>query len=54
MKPGTVPWYRIPEVWLAIALLGAGVASGIALAVIATSLPDARIPDAPHARMTGS
>lgn len=48
------PWYRVPEAWLAIALLGAGVAAGIALAVVAVRLPDARIPDAPHARMTGS
>ena len=42
----TSPWYRVPEVWLLIALVAGGVAGSVALAVVALSLPDAYIADA--------
>ncbi|MBB6183787.1 hypothetical protein [Oleiagrimonas soli] len=43
MNTPTLPWYRVPEVWLMIALLGAAVAGGISTLVIAERLPDAQI-----------
>jgi hypothetical protein len=40
------PWYRVPEVWLLIALLVGGVSGATALAAVAMSLPDAYIANA--------
>ena len=42
----TMPWYRVPEVWLLIALLVGGVSGGVTLAAVAMSLPDAYIANA--------
>jgi hypothetical protein len=42
----TTSWYRVPEVWLLIALLAFGVCGGVTLAAVAMSLPDAYIADA--------
>jgi len=42
----TTPWYRVPEVWLFLMLLFGGAGGGVALAVVAMSLPDAYIADA--------
>jgi hypothetical protein len=39
----TMPWYRVPEVWLMIILVGAAVAGGITTLVIAERQPDAHI-----------
>ncbi|GAB3035430.1 MULTISPECIES: hypothetical protein [Oleiagrimonas] len=43
MNTPTLPWYRVPEVWLMIVLLSAAVAGGITTLVIAERLPDAQI-----------
>jgi hypothetical protein len=42
----TMPWYRVPEVWLLIFLVAGGVAGGVTLAAVAMSLPDAHIANA--------
>ena len=42
----TMPWYRVPEVWLLIFLVTGGVAGGVTLAAVAMSLPDAYIANA--------
>ena len=42
----TMPWYRVPEVWLLIFLVAGGVGGGITLAGIAMGLPDGYIADA--------
>jgi hypothetical protein len=42
----TMPWYRVPEVWLLIFLVAGGVGGGVTLAAIAMSLPDAYIANA--------
>ncbi|HEY6894124.1 MAG TPA: hypothetical protein VI258_08155 [Rhodanobacteraceae bacterium] len=42
----TMPWYRVPEVWLLIFLVAGGVGGGVTLAAIAMSLPDASIANA--------
>jgi hypothetical protein len=42
----TLPWYRVPEVWLLIFLVAGGVGGGVTLAAIAMSLPDAYIANA--------
>ena len=42
----SLPWYRVPEVWLMIVLVGSAVAAGITTLVIAERLPDAHIVNA--------
>jgi hypothetical protein len=42
----TLPWYRVPEVWLLIFLVAAGVGGAVTLAAVAISLPDAYIANA--------
>jgi len=41
-----MPWYRVPEVWLMIFLVGSAVAAGLTTLFIAESLPDAAIVNA--------
>lgn len=43
MKQPSTPWYRVPEVWLMLVLLGSTVAAGITTLVVAERLPDAAI-----------
>lgn len=41
-QPG-LPWYRVPEVWLIVVLLGATVIGSLSLVVTAVRRPDAHI-----------
>ena len=53
MTTPTTPWYRVPEAWLAIFLLASGVFAGVGLAVLASSLPDAHLPNGAQVRLPG-
>lgn len=46
MNTPVTPWYRVPEVWLMLVLLGSAVGAGLTTLVIAERLPDAHIVDA--------
>lgn len=41
--PVRTPWYRVPEVWLMVVLLGATVLGSFALIATAVQHPDAHI-----------